>query len=109
MEDFMKVNSTVYKGIEYVQVKALPPEQQELILQSINRELLIKIIVEGQPIGNCLLFKDYERWFDRVYADRKADVRPLPSLAATEEINPDQSQSPVSGTTSSTLPSGSLK
>ena len=105
----MKVNSTVYKGIEYVQVRELPPDQQELLLQSINRELLIKIIVEGQAIGNCLLFKDYERWFDRVYAVREGIAQPLPIPPTADEIKPDQTQIPLSGTTSSTLPSGSLK
>ena len=63
----MKVNSTVYKGIEYVQVSSLPPEQQELLLQTINRELIIKILVEGKLVGNCLQFKDYEVWFDNIF------------------------------------------
>lgn len=63
----MKVNSTLYKGIEYVQVGSLPPEQQELLLQTINRDLIIKILVEGKLVGNCLQFKDYEVWFDNIY------------------------------------------
>lgn len=63
----MKVNSTLYKGIEYVQVNALPAEQQELLLQTINRDLLIKILVEGKLVGNCLQFKDYEVWFDNIF------------------------------------------
>jgi hypothetical protein len=63
----MKVNSTIYKGIEYVQVRELPPDQQELLLRSINQELFIKILVEGQLLGNCLQFKDYETWFDNVF------------------------------------------
>lgn len=99
----MKVNSTVYKGIEYIQVRELPPEQQELLLQSINQELLIKIVVEGTTIGNCLLYKDYEMWFDRVFAK---DTTVVPDTTIGSQ---DQSQIPVSGTTSSTLPSGSLK
>lgn len=63
----MKVNSTIYKGIEYIQVRELPADQQELLLQSISQELLIKIMVEGQLVGNCLQFKDYEVWFDNVF------------------------------------------
>lgn len=63
----MKVNSTIYKGIEYVQVSVLPADQQEKIQQTINRDLLIKIIVDGKLVGNCLQFKDYELWFDNVY------------------------------------------
>jgi hypothetical protein len=63
----MKVNSTIYKGIEYVQLSALPPEQKDKLLQTINHDLFIKILVHGKLVVNCLLFKDYEVWFENVY------------------------------------------
>ena len=63
----MKVNSTIYKGIEYVQVNSLPADQKEKLLQTINHDLFIKILVDEKLIGNCLLFKDYEIWFDNIY------------------------------------------
>ena len=63
----MKVNSTIYKGIEYVQVSSLPVDQKEKLLQTINHDLFIKILVDEKLIGNCLLFKDYEIWFDNIY------------------------------------------
>jgi hypothetical protein len=63
----MKVNSTIYKGIEYIQVNALPPDQKERLLQTINHDLFIKILVDEKLIGNCLLFKDYEIWFENIY------------------------------------------
>ena len=63
----MKVSSSVYKGIQYVQVSTLPVEQRERLLVTINKELFIKILVDGKIIGNCLQFKDYEWWFESVY------------------------------------------
>ena len=63
----MKVNSTIYKGIEYVQVGSLPAEQKDKLLQTINHDLFIKILVDEKLIGNCLLFKDYEIWFENIY------------------------------------------
>ncbi|MBL0741752.1 hypothetical protein [Chryseolinea lacunae] len=63
----MKVKSTVYKGIEYVQVSALPKDQMEKLLQTINRELFIKILIDDKLVSNCIQFKDYETWFDHVY------------------------------------------
>lgn len=63
----MKVNSTIYKGIEYVQVSSLPVDQKEKLLETINHDLFIKILVDEKLIGNCLLFKDYEMWFENVY------------------------------------------
>ena len=63
----MKVNSTIYKGIEYIQLSSLPADQKEKLLQTINHDLFIKILVDEKLIGNCLLFKDYEIWFDNIY------------------------------------------
>jgi len=63
----MKVSSPIYKGIQYVQVSTLPSEQRDRLLGSINRELFIKILVDGKLLGNCLQFKDYESWFENVY------------------------------------------
>jgi hypothetical protein len=73
----MKVNSTIYKGIEYVQVSALPADQKEKLLQTINRDLFIKILVDEKLVSNCLLFKDYEIWFENVYqVQRKQSESP---------------------------------
>jgi hypothetical protein len=67
----MKVNSTIYKGIEYIQVNALPPDQKEKLLQTINHDLFIKILVDEKLIGNCLMFKDYEIWFENIYEPQR--------------------------------------
>jgi hypothetical protein len=72
----MKVNSTIYKGIEYIQVNALPPDQKEKLLQSINHDLFIKILVDEKLIGNCLLFKDYEIWFENIYKPQSGGKEP---------------------------------
>ena len=67
----MKVNSTIYKGIEYIQVNSLPPDQKEKLLQTINHDLFIKILVDEKLIGNCLLFKDYEIWFENIFMPQR--------------------------------------
>ena len=71
----MKVQSTIYKGIEYVQVSALPADQREKILKTINQGLLIKILVDGKLVSNCLQFKDYEDWFEGVFKDQARPVK----------------------------------
>jgi len=63
----MKVNSTIYKGIEFVEISALPSEQKTSLLQTINPELLIKILVDGKLMPRCLQYKDYEDWYDNAY------------------------------------------
>lgn len=65
----MKVQSTIYKGIEYVKVSTLPADQREHLLKTINQGLLIKILVDGKLLSNCLLFKDYEAWYEGVFTN----------------------------------------
>jgi len=84
----MKVNSTIYKGIEYVQVNALPPDQKEKLLKTINHDLFIKILVDEKLIGNCLLFKDYEIWFDNIY-------KPLPLTKESDPKSKSSIESPA--------------
>jgi hypothetical protein len=63
----MKVNSTVYKGIEFIEISTLPTDQRTSLLQTINPELLIKILVDGKLMPRCIQYKVYEEWYDREY------------------------------------------
>ena len=63
----MKVNSTIYKGIEFIEVSSLPHEQKTSLLQSISPDLLIKILVDGKLFPRCIQYKDYEEWYDNSY------------------------------------------
>lgn len=73
-------NPKLYKGIEYVQLKELPEDQQRRIKESLNQELFIKILVDGHLHQDCILYKDYKYWFERVYS------RPV------EEVDTESSQ-----------------
>jgi hypothetical protein len=59
----MKADSKIFKGIEYVQVSELPQAQRELLMQTINPELFIKLLIDGKIISGCLQYKDYSRWY----------------------------------------------
>ena len=63
----MKVNSTVYKGIEFIEISTLPSDQRTSLLQAINPELLIKILVDGKLMPRCIQYKVYEEWYDTEY------------------------------------------
>ena len=80
----MKVNSSIYKGIQYVQVNALPSEQKEKLLRTINPELFIKILIDDKLVRNCLQFKDYEWWFDNVFLTHGNFRAATPGLPAEE-------------------------
>jgi hypothetical protein len=87
----MKVNSTVYKGIEFVEISALPPDQRKILLETIDPDLLIKIMVDGKLIPRCLQFKDYEAWYDNSFArfgEESKDSKPV-STSLPEKVNAD--------------------
>lgn len=83
----MKVNSKIYKGIEYIQLTDLPQEQQALIVQNLDEDFFIKILVESSVISQCIQYKDYVMWFETVYggevsAVESAESVPSPVLVA---------------------------
>lgn len=63
----MKADSKIFKGIEYVQVSELPQTQREILIQTINPDLFIKLLVDGKIIGGCLQYKDYNKWYHEQY------------------------------------------
>jgi hypothetical protein len=78
----MKINSKIYKGIEYIQITELPSNQRERLLQTLNRDLFIKIMIDGKIISQCLQYKDYAVWFKNVYQPWKTS---LPEEITKEE------------------------
>jgi hypothetical protein len=68
----MKINSKNFKGIEYIQLNQLPEEQRIKILETLNRNFLIKIMIDGQVLSNCLQYKDYEFWYENIFKTRSS-------------------------------------
>jgi hypothetical protein len=63
----MKTSAKNFKGILYVQLNELPVVQQELLLQTIHKDLFIKILINEKILINCLQYVDYDRWYHNVY------------------------------------------
>jgi hypothetical protein len=63
----MKISAKNFKGIEFVQLSQLPEDQRSKILETLNRNFLIKILMDGQILGNCLQYKDYEFWYENIF------------------------------------------
>ena len=58
-----KLNNNIYKGIEFVQLKALPAAQAALLIRTLNERTLIKILIDDVIISDCVLYSTYEKWF----------------------------------------------
>jgi len=73
----MKVSSKIFKGIEYVQLNQLPVDQRDTILETINQKVLIKILIDGKIVSDCIQYRDYEIWFDNIYRPQAAQPSEL--------------------------------
>ena len=83
----MKVNSKIFKGIEFIQLNQLPPEQRETLLKTINHKVFIKILIDGKIVSQCIQYKDYEIWFDNIYKTEKTPLPPNPVLPEPVPVN----------------------
>ncbi len=69
----MKVQATIFKGIEFVNLQDLPADQQTL-LQHNNEVERIKILIDGKVSSNCIQYKDYSYWYTMVFTKSVATV-----------------------------------
>lgn len=70
----MKADRKIYKGIEYVLVTELPQAQREQLLKTLSRDQLIKILIDGVVVSQCLQYKDYSLWFDSIFKSQPQPV-----------------------------------
>jgi hypothetical protein len=68
----MMIGSKSYKGIEYIEISELPQTQREKLVQTISRDLYIKILIDGKIVGDCIQFKDYSYWYNTVFKTKAA-------------------------------------
>jgi hypothetical protein len=71
------IDSKIYRGIEYVQLDELPNAQRERLSQTLNNDLLIKIMIDGKIINDCLQYKDYSYWYNSVYKQNVSAEAPI--------------------------------
>lgn len=77
----MKAECKIYKGIEYVQFDELPQVQREKLLQRPHHDF-IKIMIDGKIVNQCLQYKDYSFWYDKIFI-------PARVVQVREEVIPD--------------------
>ncbi len=76
----MKIPAKIFKGIAYVQLSELPLVQQELLLQTMHKDLFIKILIGKKVVNSCLQYTDYERWYHSIYKIN-VNEKPIPEIA----------------------------
>ena len=66
-----KLESSTYRGIDYIRLTELPDNQYLPFMKWVNRESVITIQVNGNPLKNCVQYSDYCYWFDNVYLEQE--------------------------------------
>jgi hypothetical protein len=74
----MMTESKIFKGIEYIQLNELPEAQRDHLVQTINKGLFIKIMIDGKILNDCLQYRDYSFWYNSVYKAQRTKVDGTP-------------------------------
>ena len=82
----MKAKSKIFKGIEYVQISELPSEQREILSNSFNKNIIIKILVGGKILNDCIQFKDYVAWYENIFEQLEPQEVFLDSMINSSEL-----------------------
>ena len=82
----MKVQSEIFKGIEFVRISSLPGDQREEIWGSFQHEKIIKIVKDQALMNDCILYHDYVSWLKQHQASvlKSASISlasPQPAIA----------------------------
>jgi hypothetical protein len=75
------VKSTIYKGIEFVRLSAMPKSEQDLFQKTFNPNLYIKILIEEEILHDCVQYKDYISWHTTMFPKTR-----LAEAVAQEEL-----------------------
>ena len=81
-----KISIRIYKGIEYVQLSALPAAQAESLKQTLNERTLIKILMDDVILHDCVLYSAYENWFASNIEEVKEPVIPQSKTAIGDPV-----------------------
>ena len=70
----------IYKGIEFIELNDLPPEQAALFKELAPKEAFIKILIKDKIVADCIQYKDYRTWYQQ-YVNNKS----VPSVIRVEQ------------------------
>lgn len=78
------IEAKTYRGIDFIRIKELPQDQKQAIKNWLNPELIIKIQTETSLLSDCILYKDYKDWFEKIYTSAVSGE----TEKANAELNP---------------------
>lgn len=80
------VKSTIYKGIEFVRLSAMPKGEQELFQKTFNPHLYIKILIGEEIMHDCIQYKDYIAWYKEMYPRSKSTIALSREILQEEDL-----------------------
>lgn len=77
MEKLVKLN---FKGIEYIRLSSLTPIQEKSLNGILERNQIINIQVGTQILRDCVLYKNYEIWYEQNASLFSGENTPLETI-----------------------------
>jgi phosphopantetheinyl transferase (holo-ACP synthase) len=71
----------IYKGIEFIELNDLTPEQAASFTEWAPKEAFIKILIKDKVISNCIQYKDYRVW----HQSQMGDKQHIPTIVRIEQ------------------------
>ncbi len=63
------LKARIYKGIEFIRISDLNADQQNAIRSWASDDTIIKIQQENVLLSDCVQFKDYCFWIEKIYTE----------------------------------------
>lgn len=55
----------IYKGIEFIELNDLPPEQAASFKEAAPKEAFIKILIKDKIVSDCIQYRFYRAWYQQ--------------------------------------------
>lgn len=67
-----KLESKLFKGIEFIQLGDLPDEQYKAFMSWVGQGGIITIRMNGKTCKDCVQYSDYSYWFETVFLNQQS-------------------------------------
>lgn len=68
----------IYKGIEYIELNDLSPEQATSFKEWAPQDTFIKIMIKDKVVDNCIQYKDYKHWYNLFHQEEQSLISSFP-------------------------------
>lgn len=69
----MKAKASHFRGIDFVRLRDLPKDQQNLLKSTPHRPEIVNILIDSNIAEPCILYHDYSHWLTMIKKQNLSD------------------------------------